>query len=110
MPNSREERLRNSVTVLEELKVFTLEKLVSTLSCSIPNARLKLKQWGSHTSYNQNGRYYALPTVPYFDKNGLWHFEDIFFSRYGNLKKTIIHLIERSPSGLRQGDWRPCQT
>jgi hypothetical protein len=100
MPNPREERLRNIITVLEELKVFSLEKLVSTLSCSIPNARLKLKQWGSYTSYNQNGRYYALPTVPHFDKNGLWYFEDIFFSRHGNLKKTIIHLIERSPSGL----------
>jgi hypothetical protein len=100
MPNPREERLRKIYAVLEDLKAFTLEKLVSTLSCSIPNARLKLKQWGSYTSYNQNGRYYALPTVPYFDKNGLWYFEDIFFSRHGNLKKTIIHLIERSPSGL----------
>ncbi len=100
MPKPREERLRSIFTVLEELKVFTLDEVVSTLSCSIPNARLKLKQWGSYTSYNQNGRYYALPTVPYFDKNGLWYFEDIFFSQYGNLKKTIIHLIERAPSGL----------
>jgi len=100
MPTSREERLSNIYAVLEELKVFTLDKLVSTLRCSIPNARLKLKQWGSYTSYNQNGRYYALPTVPNFDKNGLWCFDDIYFSRHGNLKKTIIHLIERSPSGL----------
>jgi hypothetical protein len=104
MPKPKEEWLRNIFTILEKQKVFTLEKLVSTLNCSIPNARLKLKQWGACTSYNQNGRYYALPTIPNFDKNGLWYFEDIYFSRYGNLKKTIIQLIERSPSGLTGKD------
>ncbi len=100
MPKLKKEKLESIRTVLETLKVFTLDKLVSTLSCSIPNARLKLKQWGTYTSYNQNGRYYTLPTVPCFDKNGLWYFENVFFSKYGNLKKTIISLIGRSPSGL----------
>ena len=60
MSKLKEERLRSIYKVFEELKVFTLGKLVSALSCSIPNARLKLKQWEAHTSYNQNGRCYAL--------------------------------------------------
>ena len=93
-------KLKNVFNLLEDIKVFTLERLVLSLSCSIPTARLKLKQWGSYTSYNQNGRYYAMPTVPRFDNNGLWHFEDIYFSRYGNLKSTIVQLVERSPSGV----------
>lgn len=100
MPKLKKEKLESIRTFLETLKVFTLDKLVSTLNCSIPNARLKLKQWGTYTSYNQNGRYYTLPTVPCFDKNGLWHFEKVFFSQYGNLKKTIISLVSGSPSGL----------
>jgi len=41
-----------------------------------------------------------MSTVPRFDNNGLWHYEDIYFSRYGNLKSTIVQLVERSPSGL----------
>jgi hypothetical protein len=41
-----------------------------------------------------------MPTVPRFDKNGLWHYENIFFSRYGNLKATVVHLIHNSPAGL----------
>lgn len=95
-----EGRLKNVFNLLEDIKVFTLEKLVSYLSCSIPTARLRLKQGGAYTSYNQNGRYYAMSTVPRFDNNGLWHYKDIYFSRYGNLKNTIVQLVERSSSGL----------
>ena len=100
MTKLSEGRLKNVFNLLEDIKVFTLERLVSSLSCSIPTARLKLKQWGTYTSYNQNGRYYAVPTVPRFDNKGLWHYENIYFSRYGNLKTTIVQLVGRSPSGL----------
>ncbi|MEA2038901.1 MAG: hypothetical protein U9N82_03605 [Thermodesulfobacteriota bacterium] len=100
MTKLSEGRLKNVFNLLEDMKVFTLERLVSSLSCSVPTARLKLKQWGAYTSYNQNGRYYAMSTVPRFDNNGLWNYEDIYFSRYGNLKNTIVHLVEKSPSGL----------
>ena len=100
MTKLSEGRLKNVFNLLEDIKVFTLERLVSSLSCSIPTARLKLKQWGAYTSYNQNGRYYAVPTVPRFDNKGLWHYENIYFSRYGNLKTTIVQLVGRSPSGL----------
>lgn len=100
MTKLSEGRLKNVFNLLEDIKVFTLERLVLSLSCSIPTARLKLKQWGAYTSYNQNGRYYAVPTVPRFDNKGLWHYENIYFSRYGNLKTTIVQLVGRSPSGL----------
>lgn len=100
MTRLSEGTLRSVFKLLEDMKVFTLERLVSSLSCSIPTARLKLKQWGTYTSYNQNGRYYAMSTVPRFDNNGLWHYDDIYFSRYGNLKNTIVQLVERSPYGL----------
>ena len=100
MTKLSEGRLRSVLNSLENMKVFTLERLVSSLSCSIPTARLKLKQWGAYTSYNQNGRYYTMSTVPCFDNNGLWHYEDIYFSRYGNLKNTIVQLVGKSPCGL----------
>ena len=32
---------------LEKMKVFTLDSLVSFLSCSVPTARLKLKPMGN---------------------------------------------------------------
>jgi hypothetical protein len=93
-------RLEGVFRLLENIKVFTLEQVVSSLQCSVPTARLKLRHWRAHTSYNRNGRYYAMPAIPCFDENGLWHHEKASFSKYGNLKNTIVHLINASPSGL----------
>ena len=100
MPKIREEKLKDVFRCLEEIKVFTLDDLLSSLSCATPTARLKLKQWKAYTSYNRNSRYYTMPTVPRFDENGLWHYENISFSKYGNLRNTVIHLINNSVSGL----------
>lgn len=100
MSQFNEEKLKNVSTFLEKIKIFTIDQLVSSLDCSIPTARLKLKYWQAYTSYNHNGRYYALPTVPHFDKNGLWFYKNIFFSKYGNLRNTVVNLINNSPSGL----------
>ena len=44
--------------------------------------------------------FYQVYTVPRFDNNGLWHYKDIYFSRYGNLKNTIVQLVGSSSSGL----------
>jgi hypothetical protein len=85
---------------LEKIKVFNIEELTSVLTCSIPNARLKLKQWRTYTSYNQNGKYYTLPKIPEFNHHGLWRYKNVAFSKHGNLKKTIIHLVAVSSAGL----------
>lgn len=100
MTKFNEKKLKSVFKFLEDKKVFTLDQLVSSLSCSTPTARLKLKQWQAYTSYNQNGRYYTMPRVPRFDENGLWSYEAISFSKYGNLKNTVVHLINNSPLGL----------
>ena len=81
-------------------KVFTLTQLVDTLSCSAITARRRLSDWRAYTSINRNGMFYTLPSVPQFDPNGLWRFGDIFFSAHGNLKQTVIHLVQQSMLGL----------
>ena len=54
--------IRTAWRHLEKGKIFTIGELASILKCSIPNARLKLRQWQTHTSYNKNGRYYIFAT------------------------------------------------
>jgi hypothetical protein len=81
-------------------KVFTLKRLVAILECSSRTAQAKLKLWKTFTSYNQNGKYYTLPETPDFDVHGLWRFKNVAFSKHGNLKKTIVHLVASSPAGL----------
>ena len=85
-------------------KVMNLGEVAELLHSSIHTARRRLKEWRAHTSHNQNGRYYALPDVSQFDADGLWHWRGVFFSRYGNLKQTLVELIRRSSAGLDAGE------
>jgi len=87
-------------------KVLTLGEVAELIQSSVHTARRRLKEWRAHTSYNHNGQYYALPQVPEFDANGLWRWRGVFFSRFGNLKQTVIALVRRSQAGLDAGDMR----
>lgn len=93
----------NLSTVIQKFKnrkIVTVVVLAAWLSCSIATARRRLKAWRAYTSYNHNGRYYTLPEVADFDYNGLWRYQGVFFSKHGNLKQTVIHLVTDSAQGL----------
>jgi len=93
----------NLSTVVEKFKnkkVVTVVVLAAWLSCSIATARRRLKAWRTYTSYNHNGRYYTLPEIADFDRNGLWRYQGVFFSKHGNLKQTVVHLVTHSAQGL----------
>jgi hypothetical protein len=93
----------NETHVLEKFrqqKIITIGQLVEWLHCSVITARRRLKKWQSYTSINNNGRYYTLPQMPVFDENGLWKYKTVLFSKYGNLKQTIVALITESEKGL----------
>jgi hypothetical protein len=81
-------------------KIVTIDQLAGWLSCSIVTARRRLKAWRAYTSYNRNGRYYTLPEIAQFDDIGLWRYQGAFFSKHGNLKQTLIHLVTHSEQGL----------
>jgi hypothetical protein len=100
MPRIDQKKIKQAKILIKKKKVFTVDYLGSVLNCSIPSVRLKLKTWRTYTSYNQNARYYALPDVPQFDEHGLWKHKNIFFSKHGTLKQTVVHLIQNASSGL----------
>lgn len=85
---------------LKKEKVFTLQRLISLLNCSRRTAQTKLFRWKTLTSYNHNSKYYAFPEIPKFNIHGQWCYKNIAFSKHGNLKKTIIHLVNSSEAGL----------
>ena len=51
------------------------------------------------TSYTHNGKYYTIPNIARFDKDGFWYFGDIGFSVHGTLVNTLAHVITMSESG-----------
>jgi hypothetical protein len=103
----RDERILKS---FRGRKVLTVEELTRLLKSSAVTARRRLKQWNAYTSINRNGRYYVLPEVAEFDEKGLWNHHMVFFSRHGNLRKTIVKLYiyfsEEEDFYLRQKEHR----
>jgi len=85
-------------------KILTIDELAGMIDCSCITARRYLKKRNAYTSINQNGRYYTLPDIPKFNKDGLWRFERVLFSKYGNLKTMIVRFINKSDAGLSLDD------
>ena len=59
----------------------------------------RLRELDYISSYSHGGRYYTLPSVANFDSDGLWFCDDVGFSQFGNLKETVIQLVEQSIAG-----------
>lgn len=94
------EQERITLKTFKTTKVMTISQLADLLYCSVPTVRNRLRAWKAYTSYNKNGRYYTLPSIPRFDEHGLWKFKGVFFSKHGNLKQTVIQLVKSSLMGL----------
>jgi len=81
-------------------KVLTLSQVSKTHGCSIRTVQRQFAQLAVLRSYNKNSRYYTLPGIPKFNVHGIWPYRDILFSKYGNLRQTVKHLILVSEDGL----------
>ena len=81
-------------------QVMTLSQLETLLSCSQRSVQRYLSKWGGLRSYNHNGKYFSLPVIARFDSFGVWKYQDIGFSRFGNLKDTVVQLVNNSTAGL----------
>jgi len=92
--------VRRTLEMFRGTKIMTLPQLTELLGCTSRTVHRRLKQWHCYTSYNHNSRYYALPEAVEFDGHGIWRFQGISFSRFGDLKKTVVGLIEASEAGL----------
>jgi transposase len=79
---------------------WMLDQLAQALDYALISIRRFLKEIGYFRSYTDNGKWYTLHDSPHFDRDGLWHFKGIGFSKHGSLTATIQHLLARSPAGL----------
>jgi hypothetical protein len=100
MPSKPDSFEHTVIADFHERRILTLDEISNLLRCSAITSRRRLKQWRALTSYNQNNRYYTLPSIPTFDAHGLWHYRGVSFSKYGTCKQTVIHFVHRSAQGL----------
>lgn len=86
--------------MFKKLKVVTLKQVSREHACSIRTVQRQFAKLQVRRSFNKNSRYYTISGIPTFDQNGIWRFQDILFSKYGNLKSTVKNLILSSERGL----------
>ncbi len=64
MSKESDARMEKARKAFRRKRILTLEEVAEVIDGSIHTARRRLKEWSALNSYNQNGRYYALPDVP----------------------------------------------
>jgi hypothetical protein len=86
---------------LQQQKIASLDGMKEALQTpSTMTVFRRLKALGYHSSYSHRGKYYALVGVPDFDVSGLWSYQSVRFSRYGNLVNTTQTFVEQSEAGF----------
>jgi len=88
------------VTLFDLRPCWMIDQLASELGYSVPSVRRFLGETGYYSSFTQNGRWYTLRSIPQFNRDGIWFFDAIGFSRAGSLTNTLIKLTTRSPAGM----------
>ncbi len=84
----------------KEFKVLTLDQVSKIHDCSIRTVQRQFAALAVLRSYNRNSRYYTLPGIPKFNADGIWAYQGVRFSKFGDLRKTVKQLILNSECGL----------
>lgn len=88
------------LTLFKEQPCWMIDPLADALQYSVPSVRRFLNVVGYYSSFTHNGGWYTLSSIPQFNREGLWFYRDIGFSRYGSLTNTLTDLINRSHAGM----------
>lgn len=84
--------LRQKIATMNQLK----KVLKTTVSMTVYR---KLGELNYLSSCSHSGKYYTLPEIPEFDRNGLWFHRSVLFSQYKTLSETIKNTVSKSEYG-----------
>ena len=86
-------------------KVLEIHDVMNAINAtSRMTAYRYMKELGYLSSYTNARQFYTLKNIPEFDRDGLWHFGEVGFSKHGTLIDTIVHLIDHSKNGETSPD------
>lgn len=94
---SRKQKLIEAFQSEKVLDLGIVKEIIGTTSRM--TVFRQLKELGYYSSYSHSGKYYTLGSVPVFDRNGLWSYGGIHFSKRGRLMDTIAVSVKRSEAG-----------
>ncbi len=95
-------KLKNVFLKKKILEMHDVIKVVNATSRM--TAYRYLKKLDYLSSYTHARQFYTLKSIPEFDRDGLWHFGEIGFSKHGTLMETVVHLVNHSKNGKISSD------
>lgn len=96
--------IQHMLSLFEQQPCWKIDPLAAKLRYAVPSVRRFLAQAGYFSSVTHNGTWYTLKSIPRFNRNGLWFYQEIGFSKAGSLTGAIIDLIGRSHTGMSAED------
>lgn len=88
------------ISLFAQQSCWMIKPLATAIGYSVPSTRRFLVEAGYYSSFTHNGKWYTLRTIPHFDRNGIWFFDLIGFSRAGSLTNTLVKLVTQSQGGM----------
>jgi hypothetical protein len=86
--------------IIRSKKIQIFEQILKQVNCSEVTLRRDIRQIKGITSYTHQGRFVTLEDIPKFDKNGIWFYRNVGFTKYKNSLELIVNLINHSNKGL----------
>lgn len=98
--NTQKYQLQVLRQFFDKHKIATLDQICAALGdparCTIFR---KLGDLQYLSSYSHRGKYYTLKSIARFTSQGLWNFDSVWFSRFGNLLQTAEAFVQHSEAG-----------
>lgn len=88
------------ISLFAQKPCWEIKPLADCIGYSTRSVQRFLAELGYINSFSDNGRWYTLSSIPRFNQDGLWFYEDIGFSQSGNLTNTLVDLATASPAGM----------
>jgi hypothetical protein len=88
-------------SLFKKQKIATLDELKQAIgTASTMTVFRRLRELGYRTSYSHRGKFYTLAETPQFDNEGLWSYQSVAFSQFGNLLHTAQQFVEQAAAGF----------
>jgi hypothetical protein len=94
--DKKSERLKYIRKFIEMKITVTIDEFFPHIAYCEKTLRRDIKNLRGITSYTHRGKFITLPNIPIFDKNGIWFYKDIGFTKYRNSLDLIVSIIDIS--------------
>jgi hypothetical protein len=88
-------------------RIATFEQVQAVLGSPVrATVFRKLDELHYLSSYSHRGMYYSLKSIAKFNAEGLWSWQSVWFSRFGNLIETAQAFVHQSEAGYSASELR----